>query len=121
MLDFTQNTIVSSSKYTVLLIAWPWQQRTLTVAFFNEFQRTLKQVCYFYINAAVCYNSLRDLQHVLDDNPSLRTVTLKKPASFRWLSLHQAIKDVYNVYPALCLQLDQEAAAKGAADAKGIL
>ena len=91
------------------------------VPFFDEFQRTIKSVYYFYSSSAVRYNSLRELQQVLDDNPSLRTITLKEPASFRWLSLHQAVKAVFRVFPALCLQLDQEAAVKKAADAKGLL
>ena len=91
------------------------------VPYYEEFQRTLKQVYFFYANSAVRYESLRALQRVLNDSPSLRTITLKEPASFRWLSLHQALKAVYEVHPALCLQLDQECAAKGAPDAKGLL
>ena len=91
------------------------------VSYFDELQRTLKQVYRFYSSSPVRYNSLRELQQVLEDNPCLRTITLKEPASFRWLSMHQAVKAVFKVFPALCLQLDQECAQKQAPDAKGLL
>ena len=70
-----------------------------SVPYFDEFQRTIKHVYFFYSSSAVRYNSLMELQCVLDDNPNLRTIALKKPASFRWLSLHQAVKAVFSVYP----------------------
>ena len=56
--------------------------------YFDELQRTLKQVYRFYSSSPVRYNSLRKLQQVLEDNPCLRTITLKEPTSFRWLSMH---------------------------------
>ena len=91
------------------------------VPFFDQFQCTIKQVYRFYTNSPVRYNSLRQLQQVLEDDPCLRTITLKEPASFRWLSMHQAVKAVFSVFPALCLQLDNECAEKGSPDAKGLL
>ena len=45
------------------------------VPYFDEFQLTLKQVDRFYNNSPVRYNSLRELQMVLEDNPSLPTIT----------------------------------------------
>ena len=65
----------------------------------------------------VRYNSLRELQQVLEDDPSEHTITLKEP----WLSMHQAIKAVFQLYPALCLQLNSECAEKDSPDAKGLL
>ena len=91
------------------------------VSGFDQYQCIVKQVYRFYSNSAVWYNSLRELQQVLDDDPCLRTITLKEPASFRWLSLHQAVKAVFHVFPALCLQLDNESAEKASPDAKGLL
>ena len=91
------------------------------VSSFDQFQCTLKQVYRFYTNSPVRYNSLRELQQVLEDDPCLRTITLKEPASFRWLSMYQAVKAVFHVFPALCLQLDNESAEKASPDAKGLL
>ena len=49
----------------------------------------------------------------------LRQVTLKEPASFRWLSLGAAVKAVWECYPALALELEQEVAS-GVDQAKGL-
>ena len=91
------------------------------VSYFDEFQRLLKQVYFYYSTSAVRYEGLRELQRVLEDNPTLKTISLKEPASFRWLSLHQAVKAFHSVYPALCLHLEEQASAKNASDAKGLL
>ena len=52
------------------------------VTYFDELQRTLKEMYRFYSSSPVCYNSLRELQQLFSDNPCLRTITLKEPASF---------------------------------------
>ena len=39
------------------------------VQYFDQFQRTIKQVYRFYANSAVRYNSLRELQQVLENDP----------------------------------------------------
>lgn len=55
---------------------------------------------------------------MLEDD-DIKFVTLKEPASFRWLSLGKAVDAIHEVYPALYQTLEQEA-AKGQADAKGL-
>lgn len=47
-------------------------------------------------------------------------ITLKEPASFRWLSLENAVEAINACYPALYHALEHEA-AKGNAEAKGLL
>ena len=63
------------------------------------------------------YNELRALQDLLKSDEDMRQVTLKEPASFRWLSLEAAVKAISDVYPALYMELEN---AKGVAEAKGL-
>ena len=63
------------------------------------------------------YNELRVLQDLLESDEDMRQVTLKEPASFRWLSLEAAVKAVSDVYPALYMELEHNA-AEGIAEAK---
>ena len=61
------------------------------------------------------YNELRALQDLLESDE----VTLKEPASFRWLMLEAAVKAVSDVYLALCMELEHDA-TKRIAEAKGL-
>ena len=86
---------------------------------FNEYQLTLKNIYRYFNNSAVRYNELRALQDLLKSDEDVRQVTLKEPASFRWLSLEAAVKAISDVYPALYMELEN-AATKGVAEAKGL-
>ena len=89
------------------------------VPYFNEYQATLKMIYRFYNNSAVRYNELRAMEVVLEDE-NMRRLTLKEPASFRWLSLDAAVTAVLDVYPALVKALENEAAGKNNTEAKGL-
>ena len=58
------------------------------------------------------------MMEILEDE-DMKYVTLKEPASFRWLSLEGAVKAVSDVYPALYSALENDA-AKGNTEAKGL-
>ena len=89
------------------------------VPYFNEYQLTLKQVYRFYNNSAVRYNELRAMEEVLEDE-NMRHLSLKEPASFRWLSMDAAVTAIYDVYPALVKALENNAASKNNTEAKGL-
>lgn len=55
-----------------------------------------------------------------DENKDTKHVTLKEQASFRWLSLQNAVEAVYEVYPALVMALENEASS-GNSEAKSLL
>lgn len=58
------------------------------------------------------------MQDFLQADEDMHHVTLKEPASFRWLSLEGAVKAVSDVYPALYMEIKHDA-AKGVPEAKG--
>ncbi|XP_053390192.1 zinc finger protein 862-like, partial [Mercenaria mercenaria] len=89
------------------------------VPMLDEYQSTVKSVYKHLSLSAVRYNKLRTLMSVLEDD-NHKFVTLKEPASFRWLSLGKAVDAIYEVYPALYQTLEHEA-AEGNAEAKGLL
>ncbi|XP_053373059.1 zinc finger protein 862-like [Mercenaria mercenaria] len=96
-------------------------QACQNVPVFADYQRTVKNVYRFFHNSAIRYNGLREIENLLtDENKDTKHVTLKEPASFRWLSLQNAVKAVFDVYPALVMALDNEAAT-GSSEAKGLL
>ncbi|XP_053372932.1 zinc finger protein 862-like [Mercenaria mercenaria] len=89
------------------------------VPMLDEYQTTVKSVYKHFSLSAVRYNKLRTLMSVLEDD-NHKFVTLKEPASFRWLSLGKAVDAIYEVYPVLYQALEHEA-AEGNAEAKGLL
>ncbi|KAH3837028.1 hypothetical protein DPMN_110406 [Dreissena polymorpha] len=60
------------------------------------------------------------METVMNGEQDTRHVTLKEPASFRWLSLQNAVRAIMAVYPAQVTTLESQAAS-GIAEAKGIL
>jgi hypothetical protein len=89
------------------------------VPLLSEYQQTLKLIYKFFNNSAVRYNELRAMSQLLEDEDMLY-LTLKEPASFRWLSLEGAVLAIIDCFPAVYNTLEHEA-AKGNADAKGLL
>ena len=89
------------------------------VTLFNEYQLTLKNIYRYFNNSALRYNELRALQDLLQTDEDMRQVTLKEPASFRWLSFEAAVTAISDVYPALYMELEHDA-SKGVAEAKGL-
>ena len=51
------------------------------IALFSEYQLTLKNVYRYFSNSAVCYNELRAMKDILEDD-DMAHLTLKEPASF---------------------------------------
>ena len=88
------------------------------IALFSEYQLTLKNVYRYFSNSAVRYNELRAMKDILEDD-NMAHLTLKEPASFRWLSLDGAVRAVADCYPALYTTLENDA-AKGNSEAKGL-
>ncbi|CAC5392889.1 unnamed protein product [Mytilus coruscus] len=91
------------------------------VQYFTDYQLILKQIFKFFNNSAVRYNELRQLQELLDTDDNLKTLSLKQPASFRWLSLGAAVDAIFASYPAIYSTLDSLAAGKDSPEAKGLL
>ena len=56
------------------------------------------------------------MMELLNDG-NMDYLALKEPASFRWLSLHGAVRAISSCYPALFATLEHEA-AKSQSDAK---
>ncbi|CAC5394331.1 unnamed protein product [Mytilus coruscus] len=75
----------------------------------------------FFNNSAVRYNELKQLQELLDTDDNLKTLSLKQPASFRWLSLGAAVDAIFASYLAIYSTLDSLAAGKDSPEAKGLL
>ena len=89
------------------------------IPYFNEYQSTLKLIYRFYNNSAIRYNELRAMAAVLEDD-NMRHLTLKEPASFRWLSLDAAVTAILEVYPALVKALENDAASRNNTESKGL-
>ena len=88
---------------------------------FLDFHSTVKMIYRYFHNSAVRYNGLRELESVLSDqNGDTKNVTLKEPSSFRWLSLENTVKAIWNSYPALILALEN-ATSSGSPEAKALL
>ncbi|XP_045187536.2 zinc finger protein 862-like [Mercenaria mercenaria] len=85
----------------------------------NDYQHTLKLIYRYFSNSAVRYNELRAMSDIMEDE-NIEFLTLKEPASFRWLSLEGAVRAILDCYPALYNTLEHDA-AKGNPDAKGLL
>ena len=82
------------------------------VPYFAEYQLILKQIFKFFSNSAVCYNQLCQLQELIETDDNIKTLSLKKPASFRWLSLGAAVDAIFASHPALHTTFDSLAAPK---------
>lgn len=85
-------------------------QACKNITLFNEYQLSLKNIYRYFNNSAVRYNELRVLQDFLQADEDMHHVTLKEPASFRWLSLEGAVKAVSDVYQALYMEIKHDAA-----------
>ena len=91
------------------------------VTYFAEYQLILKQIFKFFNNSAVRYNQLRQLQDLIDTDDNIQTLSLKQPASFRWLSLGAAVDAIFASYPAIHTTLDSLASSRDSPEAKGLL
>lgn len=84
-----------------------------------DYKRTINNVFQYFDNSAARYEQLRELNRVLNNED---LVSLKKPCSVRWMSLHKAVKGIFANWSALCLQLEEDATRgnHGNAVAKGL-
>ena len=87
------------------------------ISLFSDYQQTLKNVYRYFAYSAVRYNELRAMMDVMEIE-DMEYLTLKEPASFRWLSLDGAVRAIADCYPALYSTLEHDA-ARGVSEAKG--
>ncbi|CAK6981758.1 zinc finger protein 862-like [Scomber scombrus] len=83
----------------------------------GAYKRTVTSVYSFYKHWASRTNRLRQLTAVLSDE---NMTSLKQPCAVRWLSLHKAVKSMKSNWPALVMELKEDAVG-GNAQAQGIL
>ncbi|KAF3856937.1 hypothetical protein F7725_017660, partial [Dissostichus mawsoni] len=81
------------------------------------YKRTVSSVYSFYKHSASRTNRLRQLTAALGDED---VKSLKQQCAVRWLSLHRAVEGIKLNWPALVIELHEEAVG-GNAQAKGIL
>ncbi|KAJ8380182.1 hypothetical protein SKAU_G00009600 [Synaphobranchus kaupii] len=83
----------------------------------GAYKRTVASVYSFYKHSASRTNRLRQLTAALSDED---TTSLKQPCAVRWLSLHRAAEGIKRNWPALVMELNEEAVG-GNAQTQGIL
>lgn len=83
----------------------------------GAYMRTVFSVYSFYKHSASRTNRLRQLTAGLSDED---VTSLKQPCAVRWLSLHRAVESIKHNWPALVMELNEEAVG-GNAQAQDIL
>ena len=68
-------------------------QACRNIILFSDYQQTLKNVYRYFANSAVRYNELRAMMDIMETE-DIEYLTLKEPASFRWLSLDGAVRAI---------------------------
>ncbi|KAM4590951.1 zinc finger protein 862-like [Odontesthes bonariensis] len=82
-----------------------------------HYKRTVNSVYSFYKHSATRTNRLRELSATLTDEDM---TSLKQQCAVRWLSLGKAVSAVKKNWPALIMELSEEA-ANGNAQSQGLL
>uniref|UniRef100_A0A8C4YYV9 HAT C-terminal dimerisation domain-containing protein n=1 Tax=Gadus morhua TaxID=8049 RepID=A0A8C4YYV9_GADMO len=83
----------------------------------GAYKRTISAVYSFYKHSASRTNRLRQLTATLSEEDM---TSLKQPCAVRWLSLHRAVESIKKNWPALVMELNEEAVG-GNAQAQGLL
>ncbi|KAM4551083.1 uncharacterized protein C17orf113-like [Odontesthes bonariensis] len=83
----------------------------------TSYKNTISSVYSFYKHSATRTNRLRQLTAELHDEDM---VSVKQPCAVRWLSLHRAVKAMKHNWPAVVMELTEEA-LRGNAKAQGLL
>ena len=83
----------------------------------GAYKRTISAVYSFSKHSASRTNRLRQLTATLSEEDM---TSLKQPCAVRWLSLHRAVESIKKNWPALVMELNEEAVG-GNAQAQGIL
>uniref|UniRef100_A0A667WMC5 Uncharacterized protein n=1 Tax=Myripristis murdjan TaxID=586833 RepID=A0A667WMC5_9TELE len=83
----------------------------------GAYKRTVASVYFFYKHSARRTNRLRQLTAALSDEDM---TSLKQPCAVRWLSLRKAVESMKSNWPALVMELNEEAVG-GNVQAQGIL
>ncbi len=83
----------------------------------GAYKRTVASLYSFYKHSVSMTNRLRQLTAALSDEDM---TSLKQPCTVRWLSLHKAVKSMKSNWPALVMELNEEAVGENA-QAQGIL
>jgi hypothetical protein len=91
-------------------------QAAASVRTIKLYESTVESIYFYFRNSAVRYNRLREVYALLDDD---NLVTLKRPHSVRWLSLHQAVSAIHSSWAALVITLGEEATSND--QARGFL
>ncbi|KAK6171888.1 hypothetical protein SNE40_018311 [Patella caerulea] len=82
-----------------------------------DYRKTLNEVYKFYEYSATRYNRLCNLSKELSDT---EFSTVKQPSTVRWLSLGRAVKSTKLNWPALVMEVEEEAADRKNAVAAGL-
>ncbi|XP_061573635.1 zinc finger protein 862-like isoform X1 [Cololabis saira] len=98
-------------------VALAAQDAAKSVDQIGAYKRTVASVYSFYKHSASRTNRLRQLTAALSDEDM---TSLKQPCAVRWLSLHKAVESIKSNWPALVMELNEEAVG-GNAPAQGIL
>ncbi|XP_073329080.1 uncharacterized protein C17orf113-like [Pagrus major] len=98
-------------------VALAAQDAAKSVDQIGAYKRTVSSVYSFYKHSASRTNRLRKLTAALSDEDM---TSLKQPCAVRWLSLHKAVESMKSNWPALVMELNEEAVG-GSAQAQGIL
>ncbi|XP_077983943.1 uncharacterized protein C17orf113-like [Glandiceps talaboti] len=84
----------------------------------TEYKKTVNNIFNFFKYSATRYQRLRELNKILNTEDVL---SLKEPCSVRWLSFGRAVKGIYDNWPALVMEFDEEASQRDNAVASGLL
>ncbi|XP_070548742.1 zinc finger protein 862-like [Ptychodera flava] len=84
----------------------------------TKYKKTVDNIFNFFKYSATRYKRLRELNKILESEDVL---SLKEPCSVRWLSFGRAVKGIYDNWPALVMEFDEEAAQRDNTVAGGLL
>uniref|UniRef100_A0A672HAQ6 HAT C-terminal dimerisation domain-containing protein n=1 Tax=Salarias fasciatus TaxID=181472 RepID=A0A672HAQ6_SALFA len=98
-------------------VALAAQDAAKSVGQLGTYKHTVASVYSFYKHSASRTNRLRQLTATLSDED---TTSLKQPCAVSWLSLHKAAESIETTWPALVMELNEEAVG-GNAQAQGLL
>ncbi|XP_076452735.1 uncharacterized protein C17orf113-like [Babylonia areolata] len=93
-------------------VALATKDATENVQSISDYRLCLQQIFKLYKASGDRTHRLKEICDALD---SVEYLCLKHPISVRWLSLGKAVTAVRSVYPALTLELEEEAQRKNAA------
>ncbi|XP_067657737.1 uncharacterized protein C17orf113-like [Haliotis asinina] len=83
-----------------------------------EYRKTLNEIYKLYEYSATRYNRLRELSEILEESDFASVI---QPTSVRWLSVGRAVKSTRETWPALVMEIEEEASERKNAVASSIV